>query len=178
MVAGVIDILILLAAAAAIAVVVGHYGGLLFIIYLAETNYIIVVITLLAWFGILTTADILLVIGAAGNNTGLIMVWLIVGMINIVFLFLGWTSVFLFFTYSSCSKCWSLLLTIFTGTYDSEDSDIENADENGVFQLAVIMWLSYALIIIIPIYYIYFWVTVKSHLENLIRVQNVVQPIS
>ena len=173
MVAGVIDMLILLAAASAIAVVVGMYGGLLFVVYLAETNYIFLVITLVAWFAILVTADILLIVGSAGNNTGLIMVWLITGMINIVFLSVGWTSIFLFFAYSSCSQCWSLLLRVFIGTSDTEVT----ADDDGFYQLAIIMWLSYTLIIVIPIYYIYLWVIVKSHLEHLIRGQTAVQPM-
>ena len=62
-VAGIIDLLILLAAAAAIAVVIGYHGGLLFMIYIANSNYIFVMVVLIAWFGILVTSDILLIVG-------------------------------------------------------------------------------------------------------------------
>ena len=174
MAAGVLDAIILLLAAASIAVIVGYHGGLLFMIYLAESNYIFAVIVLVAWFAILVTSDILLVVGCASQNTGLIMVWLITGMINIVFLLSMWSSIFLFFAYTSCSDCWSLLLNEFTG-----DSDLDLAnDDSGFYQLAIIMWMSYTLIIVVPIYYIYLWVMVKCHLENLVRGQTVVEPIT
>ena len=173
-VAGVIDTIILLAAVATISVVVGLHGGLLFMIYVAETNYIFVVLIMTSWFAILLTSDILLVVGALSSNTGLMMVWLITGMINIVFLLVGWTSIFLFFAYSSCNECWDLLLSVFTGDSETDLAD----DEAGFYQLAIIMWMSYTLMIIIPIYYIYIWVMVKSHLENLVRTQTVIEPIA
>ena len=112
-IAGVIDIIILLAALAAVGVIIGYYGGLLFVIYVAETNYIFVVIVSIGWFAILVTCDVLLICGVLGGNTGLIMAWIITGMINIVFMLVGWTSIFLFFVYSSCSKCWTLLLSVY-----------------------------------------------------------------
>lgn len=172
-VAGVIDAIILLASVATISVVIGYYGGLLFLIYVAETNYIFVVFILTAWFAVLLTSDILLVVGALGNNTGLMMVWLITGMINIVFLLVGWTSIFLFFAYSSCNECWNLMINVFTG-----DSKTDLAtDEEGFYQLAIIMWMSYTLMIIVPIYYIYIWVIVKGHLESLVRSQTVIEPV-
>merc|ERR1712020_76905 len=46
-------------------------------IYIANSNYIFVMVVLIAWFGILVTSDILLIVGVGGNNTGLMMVWLI-----------------------------------------------------------------------------------------------------
>lgn len=172
-IAGVIDIIILLAALAAVGVIIGYYGGLLFVIYVAETNYIFVVIVSIGWFAILVTCDVLLICGVLGGNTGLIMAWIITGMINIVFMLVGWTSIFLFFVYSSCSKCWTLLLSVFA---KPQDDDSEATREDGFYQLAIIMWLSYTLIIVIPIYYIYFWVSVRSYLEKLVR-PNTVEPI-
>ena len=188
-IAGIIDLLILLAAAAAIAVVIGYHGGLLFMIYIANSNYIFVMVVLIAWFGILVTSDILLIVGVGGNNTGLMMVWLITGMINIVFLLTIWASVFLFFAYTSCSECWSLLLDIFLGNdttlaegnnrrnRDKDEFSQLREDENGFYQLAIILWLSYTLIIVVPIYYIYLWVIVKCHLENIIKRQMAVVPL-
>ena len=174
-IAGIIDIIILLAALAAVGIIIGYYGGLLFVIYVAETNYIFVVIVLTGWFAILVTCDVLLICGVLGSNTGLIMAWIITGMINIVFMLVGWTSIFLFFVYSSCSKCWTLLLSVFAK--GDVDGDSDATKEDGFYQLAIIMWLSYTLIIVIPIYYIYFWVTVRSYLEKLVRGQTTVVPV-
>ena len=110
-------------------------------------------------------------------------------MINIVFLLTIWASVFLFFAYTSCSECWSLLLDIFLGNdttlaegnnrrnRDKDEFSQLREDENGFYQLAIILWLSYTLIIVVPIYYIYLWVIVKCHLENIIKRQMAVVPL-
>ena len=42
---------------------------------------------------IVIIADVLLILGAMNNNPGLMLVWLIISMINIVFLFMGWIAV-------------------------------------------------------------------------------------
>jgi len=69
-IAGVIDILLLIALTVFNIVLQNNYFSL--------------------WFVVVVIADVLLIIGSMKSVSGLLMAWMVVGMINIVLLFIGW----------------------------------------------------------------------------------------
>ena len=67
------------------------------------------------WGVIVVVADMLLICGVMGKNTGLLIIWMIITMINIVFLFIGWLAVPLIILFGGfCSKM-----------SNGEDKDVE-----------------------------------------------------
>jgi len=117
------------------------------------------------WFVIVIVADVLLIIGSMNANSGLLMVWMIIEMINIVFLFIGWLAmpIYAFVVIFATSVCNSNELNLNCGGI-----------ETGVLAYFI---MNMVFIIGLPIYYIYLWVVVKSHRENLVGSQTAIQPI-
>ena len=117
------------------------------------------------WFVIVIVADVLLIIGSMNANSGLLMVWMIIEMINIVFLFIGWLAmpIYAFVVIFAASVCNSTELNFDCG-----------GKETGVLAYFI---MNMVFIIGLPIYYIYLWVVVKSHRENLVGSQTAIQPI-
>ena len=140
--------------------------------YLWYSTYLIVVII----------ADVLLILGAMNNNPGLILVWLIISMINIVFLFMGWIAVpvMAWLTYVGDFFCNTKNWTDWTNLQGQNLEDVTNAAETGCKywnQIIAMIWVDLAFVVILPVYYIYLWVAVKSHRENLVRGVNMISPI-
>ena len=131
---------------------------------------------------IVIIADVLLILGAMNNNPGLILVWLIISMINIVFLFMGWIAVpvMAWLTYVGDFFCNTKNWTDWTNWQGQNLEDVTNAAETGCKywnQIIAMIWVDLAFVVILPVYYIYLWVAVKSHRENLVRGVNVISPI-
>ena len=132
------------------------------------------------WSVIVVIADMLLICGAMSNSPGLLVFWLIICMINIVFLFIGWIALPLMIVLGSfCSE-----------VNENEDFWYGSGPNNDVpyhygtttrticgdtIQIGLIV--TAAFVFILPIYYLYLWIIVKSHRENLVRQQSIVQPI-
>ena len=91
------------------------------------------------WFVVVIIADLLLIIGTKKSITGLLVVWMVVAILNIVFLFICWIpyyyAIFGVLIVFSNFDCVLIVDAIF------------------IFGL--------------PIYYIYLWIAVKSHRSNL-----------
>ena len=165
MIAGIIDVALLLA--------------IIIINIVMQSNYVSL------WFVVVIIADILLIIGAMNANTGLLMVWMIIGMINTVFLFIGWLAlpiygVFVIFVTAVCNgndiqTSLNSLSNLGNGN-NANDVDL-NVDCQGA-EKGIIAWFTVNIIFIIamPIYYIYLWVVVKSHREDLVQGEMSVQP--
>ena len=118
------------------------------------------------WFLVVIIADILLVIGANGNKSSLLMFWLIIEMINIVFLFIGWIGIPIY-----------RFVTVFATDFCNTTKIIFNCEGAEDFVVAEFV-IDLVFIIGLPIYYIYLWVVVKSHRENLTRAErNTIQPL-
>ena len=131
------------------------------------------------WFLLVIIADILLIIGAMNSIMGLLMVWMIIGMINIVFLFIAWLALPIYgaiaiFATSLCSKrTWSSALE--AAGYEGEKVE---ADCGGVDTWILGSFIFNMIFIIgLPIYYVYLWIVVKSHRENLRQMETAIQPI-
>ena len=121
------------------------------------------------WFLVIIIADILLVIGANGNISGLMMVWMIIGMINIVFLFIGWIAL----------PVWGAVAIFATAACNDNGFTSAGGDCGGAETAILIGFALNAIFIIgLPIYYIYLWIVVKSHRENLTQAErNTIQPM-
>jgi hypothetical protein len=120
------------------------------------------------WYVIVIIADILLIIGAMNATPGLLLVWLIIGMMNIVFHFIAWIA-------------WPAyaLIHIFVAAVGC----LHNTETGGDLfcmsdaELTAWFWLNLVFIIGLPIYYIYLWVVVKSHRENLVEAETAIEPM-
>ena len=123
------------------------------------------------WFVVVLIADILLVIGAIGNISGLLMTWMIIGMINIVFLFIGWLAL----------PIYGFVAVFVTAACNSDDlwGSGESVDCGGTENLVIAGFaINMVFVIGLPIYYIYLWVVVKSHRANLNEAErNTIRPI-
>ena len=126
---------------------------------------------------ILVVADIMLICGTNGNNGTLMVFWLIICMITIVVLFIGWIviPVVIFFvgmckTANSDSNFWyeknTDYFTTATRTFCADEIQIKMIVVAG------------AIVYVLPIYYLYLWIIVKSHRKNLIEEQTNIQPVS
>ena len=152
-IAAIIDIFLLLILAILTVVVMRNYGG--------------------AWFMVVIIADILLIVGTLSKNSGLLIFWLIIAMINIVFLFIGWIAFQIIFVASAVIK---VVENCNNANGNSQNCNVNDADD-GFKGFRVVMYMSLVFIIILPCYYIYLWVVVKSHRENLVRGEAEVLPI-
>ena len=118
------------------------------------------------WFVIVIIADILLIIGAMNANAGLLMVWMIIGMINIVFLFIGWLGM----------PIYAFVVILATAVCNDNDLNVDcDGKENGVLAWFIV---NLVFVIVLPIYYIYLWVVVKSHREDLVQGETAIQPMN
>ena len=126
-----------------------------------------------AWFMVVIIADILLIVGTHSKNSGLLIFWLIIAMINIVFLFIGWIAFQIIFVASAVIK---VVENCNNANGNSQNCNVNDADD-GFKGFRVVMYMSLVFIIILPCYYIYLWVVVKSHRENLVRGETGVLPI-
>ena len=177
MIAGIIDV-VLLSALIIMNIVMG-------------SNY------LALWFVLGIIADVLLAIGAKKANAGLMMFWIIIGMINIVFLFISWIAlpIYYFAVIVVTSMCDGTLQNAISSGFDNlnnqQNASINNlnnpnnensnnlnnlnngnvvldVDCKGAHELlATLFYIDMAFVLVLPIYYIYLWVVVKSHRENL-----------
>ena len=127
------------------------------------------------WGVIVVVADMLLICGVMGKNTGLLIIWMIITMINIVFLFIGWLALPLIILFGGfCSKMsdneefWYESNTDFYTT--TTRTICGDTIQIGLIVTAVFVF-------ILPVYYLYFWIVVKSHRENLVREQSAVLPL-
>ena len=134
------------------------------LITLVVLNIILLTNYLSLLFLIIIVADILLIIGAIADIAGLLLVWMVFGMINIVILFIGWIAL----------PIWGFLIASFvTAVCTEENVTFENDIDCPIMFVADhyligTFVLNAILIYGLPIYYIYLWVAVKSHRENLI----------
>ena len=182
-VAGLIDIFLLLA--------------------LGTVNYILVPFNYGAFWGVLLViADIFLLCGATGDNPCLLVIWMVINMIYIVLLFIGWIVIPLFIIFGRfCSHVESddSLNTFYIDAYNTfhnQNHDTEFGLDLDYYNKASSTWstkdsidwmckdatqisliITGVIVIILPIYYLYLWIVVKSHRENLVRHQSGIQPI-
>ena len=106
---------------------------------------------LLLLFLVVIIADILLVIGSYGNTSGLLMFWMIIGMINIVFLFIGWIGI----------PIYGFVAVFATALCKSSEVNVNcGSTENYTI---VVFVINLIFIVGLPIYYIYLRVVVRSH---------------
>ena len=105
------------------------------------------------WFVVVIIADLLLIIGSRKSITGLLLVWMIAAMVNIVLLFICWIPI----------VCYGALV-VFAGAICSLKEVDCGKKANGLFA-----WFTINAIFIfgLPIYYIYLWMVVQSHRKNL-----------
>lgn len=148
-IAAIIDIFLLLILAILNIVVMSNYGGV--------------------WFMVVIIADILLIAGTHSKTSGLLIFWLVIAMINIVFLFIGWIAFPIIFLVSAVVKA--------VENCDGKAICNENDVEKGFGGFEAVMYISLVFIFVLPCYYIYLWVVVKSHRENLVRMETEVLPI-
>ena len=154
-IAGIIDLVILLVVAFLNILVVSNFGGI--------------------WFIIVVIADILLIIGTKSDNSGLIIFWLIIAMINIVLLFISWLVFPIIFIIGHVAVSLSQETCKQYQQYNTNAAN--ECDTGNLDGVLVVIWILFAIIIILPIYYIYLWIVVKSHRANLVRGVNLVLPI-
>ena len=110
-------------------------------------------------------SDILLLFGAAFNQSCLIIFWQVVMMINIILLFLGWLLLpLIYFVVVLHSAALSACNHVQVVEFDSYNQTYQHCDG-----LASIFAASTAILIgviiyiyVMPIYYIYFWIVVQS----------------
>ena len=123
---------------------------------------------------IVIIADVLLILGAMNNNPGLMLVWLIIAMINIVFLFMGWIAVpiMALLNYGS-NFCYNTRNWKELEGQELEDWKYLHGQNLEDFTIAV----DVAFVVVLPVYYINLWATVKCHRENLVREENMKSPI-
>ena len=143
-IAGIIDVILLIALTSVNIAIQGNYISL--------------------WFAVVIIGDVLLIIGGMKNISGLLMVWMIVGMINIVLLFIAWIAL----------PVWGYITVFATTVCNQQDVDCQGTENYliGSFVLNAIFIFG------LPIYYLYLWVAVKSHRENLVQADgNAVQPM-
>ena len=94
------------------------------------------------------------------------MFWLIIEMINIVFLFIGWIGIPIY-----------RFVTVFATDFCNTSKIIFNCEGAEDFVVAEFV-IDLMFIMGLPIYYIYLWVVVKSHRENLTQEErNTIQPL-
>ena len=157
-------------------ITVAAFFDMFMILILGTLNFIFLHNYGAFWGVILVIADIMLICGAMANNTGLMILWMIICMINIVFLFIGWIAipVVIFFhsicdTMNSDSDFWYETNT----DYYSTNTRTLCGD-----RIQVSLLITAGFVFILPIYYLYLWIVVKSHRMNLMRQQSNIQPIS
>ena len=127
-------------------------------------NAVLVGFFLSLWLVVVFIADILLMDGATNANPRLLMVWLVIGMVNIVLLFvswIGWPVYAVFYIFVSSDVC----------TQHANGFCMSDAERTAWF------WGNLVYIIGSPIYYIYLWIVVKSHRENLVESETDIQPM-
>ena len=120
------------------------------------------------WFVVVIIADLLLIIGSYKSATGLLMVWMVIGMINIVLLFLGWIGYALYgllvvFVATVCNPDFHQNFNHLEDHHHNLDVDCKGTDTKLIANFATNAIFIYGL----PIYYVYLWVVVKSHREEL-----------
>jgi len=149
MAAAIVDIFILLLISVLNIALIGNYGAV--------------------WFFVIILADVLLLIGAMQSNTGLMMAWMVLGMIHIVFMFIGWIAWPVIYAVSLAVKC------LDTGSGDWQTYQ-NKCTTNDAKMIGMVFWISMIFTVVMPCYYIYLWVVVKSHRENLVK-ENMVLPM-
>ena len=132
--------------------------------YLWYSTYLIIVII----------ADVLLILGAMNNNSGLMLVRLNISMINIIFLITGWIAVpiMALLNYGS-NFCYNTRNWKELEGQELEDWKYLHGKNLEDFTIAV----DVAFVVVLPVYYINLWATVKCHRENLVREVNMKSPI-
>ena len=115
------------------------------------------------WWVVVIVADVLLICGALNRKPEFLMGWMIVSMINIVFLFIGWIAipVMVFVTHVGMVIC--------------TDNGLPCND--GVQTYLIMACISMGFFVVLPIYYIYLWVVVKNYRDDLVHADVAVLPL-
>ena len=157
MIAGIIDVMICLSLLIFNIVVARNYGSV--------------------WFAVVIIADILMIVGAMTATPGLLIVWLIIGMMNIVFLFIAWIAwpvyavIHIFVGAAVCVH--GIQETLNTGKEAGNLGWCMSKSEQQAW-----FWVNFIFIIGLPIYYIYLWVVVESHRQNLVASASTIQQMN
>ena len=141
-IAGIIDVILLTALIAINMALKDYFGHAHYIGYFS------------LWFVVVIIADLLLIIGTMKRITGLLLVWMIAAMVNIILLFICWIPYLLYG-----------VLIVFAGAICSSENVDCGEKGRGIFAFFIIDAI---FVFGLPIYYIYLWIVVKSHRSNLV----------
>ena len=172
---------------------------ILLLITLITVNIVLMSNYFSVWFVIAIIADVLLIIGCKKRIISLLMAWMFIGMINVALLFMCWiviavygikTVYVIFVCLDFISSINSQILNIpyyhldyfsissqidsLTTLGQNIEIDCQGAEKHliGTFVLNAIFVFG------LPIYYIYLWIVVKSHRENLMELKsNIIYPM-
>ena len=166
---------------------------ILLLITLITVNIVLMSNYFSVWFVIAIIADVLLIIGCKKRIRSLLMAWMFIGMINVALLFMCWiviavygikTVYVIFVCLDFISSINSQILNIpyyhldyfsissqidsLTTLGQNIEIDCQGAEKHliGTFVLNAIFVFG------LPIYYIYLWIVVKSHRENLMELKS------
>lgn len=116
------------------------------------------------WAGLallILIADIILLIGVATHNVGLITFWLSIKMINIIILFIGWIVV---------------PLTAFIPHVKDVEERSQVFEEVEIVEY--IIWsVALLVLLILPNYYIYYWIVVNSYRKTIMSLTDQFTPV-
>ena len=157
------------------AITFAAFFDLFLLLVLSTLNFILLHNYGVFWCVALVVADITLICGVMANKANLMILWLIICMINIVFLFIGWIAIpLIIFLSSLCDTVNSDSNFYYESSTDYYTTSTRTfcAEETRIG-----MWVAAGFVMILPIYYLYLWIVVKSHRKNLIEQQRGAQPI-
>ena len=190
-------------------IIIAGVIDILLLIVLITVNILLIRNWLSIWFVAVIIADVLLIIGSKKSISGLLMAWMVVGMINIVLLFIGWIGwtaygIIAVFVSAVCNTDFQQIsfdiqnfndpnqnfdissinsqfdsqtlndpnqnFGLFPTNSQSNDQSNPTLDCQGADKYLVGTFVCNAIFVFgLPIYYIYLWVVVKSHRENLME---------
>ena len=183
-------------------IIIAGVIDILLLIALIVVNIVLMKNYLSLWFVVVIIADLLLIIGSKKSMGGLLMTWMIVGMINIVFLFIGWIGMPVYgflavFVSKACKIDFQQInfdiqnfndpnqnfdissinsqdpnqnFGVFSSNSQTNTQSNPNLDCQGVDKYLIGTFVFTAIFVFgLPIYYIYLWVVVKSHRENIME---------
>ena len=172
---------------------------ILLLITLITVNIVLMSNYFSVWFVIAIIADVLLIIGCKKRIRALLMAWMFIGMINIAILFMCWIVIAVYgiktvYVIFVCLDFISLINTQFLkAPYNYLDffsisrqiNSLANLGQNieidclGAEKHLIETFVFNAIFVFgLPIYYIYLWIVVKSHRENLMELKsNIIYPM-
>ena len=172
---------------------------ILLLITLITVNIVLMSNYFSVWFVIAIIADVLLIIGCKKRIRALLMAWMFIGMINIAILFMCWIVIAVYgiktvYVIFVCLDFISLINAQFLkAPYNYLDffsisrqiNSLANLGQNieidclGAEKHLIETFVFNAIFVFgLPIYYIYLWIVVKSHRENLMELKsNIIYPM-